>query len=311
MKLYQFLTVAVLAATVLCGSVAAKCQDDKLIGNGRLLRRLRNEAIQKFQPNPKDSKQSSKTKKDNSRDKVPTLVGPRPTGKVPTPALKSNYASKSASKPSPVASPTMASRADASSIRPPVTKNATESSTNPSPGSLLLSKPNRTASKPKTGFGMKLELIADKFTVTKVDTRGNAHEAGLQKGDLILQVGGITLGSLEEFEEITKILDQGDQVEFSFERRGEKSDVTIQFGVTPVENDLANSSQLKAENDYSFVPEGDDNSQTGLHSVLSQPQPSANRSGFDLDNPDKQQTIEKQPRQIEQMRQGINRLNRK
>jgi hypothetical protein len=294
MKLYQILMVAVLTTTVFYGSVAAEYQDDRIFGNGRFLRRFRNDNTKKTQPKPKGAKQPSKNAKVDPRAKVPTLATKRPTGKTPTPAVRTGR--QPAARPTAAARPTVSNpnaRRTGNSV--PMTSLAPKLDAKPSNSGR--SNSSRTTNKSPTGFGMQLDLKSEKFIVTKIDTRGNAHKAGLKKGDVILKVGGNELGSLEEFEEITKVLDQGDELEFAVESRGKKKDLRIQFGTASEVAEVIKSSQPKKENDYRFVPDGDDNSQTGLHSVLGQPT-------------DAQRAGDQQRRQIEQMQKEIQRLKR-
>lgn len=162
---------------------------------------------------------------------------------------------------------------------------------------------------------MELEMNSDKVIVTKLDSKGNARKAGLKKGDVIHKAGGVQLGSLEEFEEITKILGQGDELEFGIESRGKKSDISIQFGKLTEKPTDASTIQPKKDNDYSFVPGGADKTPTRLHSVLgqlkenvSQLKPTGKQTNSRPSN--EQQTIEQQRRQIEQMQLQIQQLKR-
>lgn len=150
---------------------------------------------------------------------------------------------------------------------------------------------------------MQLELKSDKFIVSKVDSRGNAQKAGIKRGDVILSAGGVELSSVEEFIEITKILGQGDQIELQVEQRGKEKDVVIQFGQVPKPDEITRVSPTKTKNDNSFIPQRDDNSQTGLRSVLNQQRQNAG-------SVDTQQTIELQRQQIEQLQREVQRLKR-
>lgn len=294
MKLYQILMVAVLTTTVFCGSVAAEYQDDRIFGNGRFLRRFRNDNTKKTQPKPKSAKQPSKNAKVDPRAKVPTLATKRPTGKTPTPAVRPGR--QPSARPTAATRPVM-SDPSARRIGNSVPKNSFAPKLDAKPSNSERSKSSRTTNKPPTGFGMQFDLKSEKLIVTKIDTRGNAHKAGLKKGDVIVKVGGIEPGSREEFEEITKILGQGDELEFTIERRAKKKDMMIRFGTVSEEAEVIKSSRPNKANDYSFVPDGGDDSKTRLHSVLGQPT-------------EAQRTFDQQRRQIEQLQQEIQRLKR-
>lgn len=291
MKLYQLVMAAVLSSTVLYGSVAAEYQDDKLFGNGKFLRRLRSDVAKKLQPKPNDGKKANV----DPRAKVPTparkrTVGNAPTraerpGNAPTPATRSGNASKSVTRPSVVARPA-STRPKSSSLRGSGPNVASGSGSEERPSKANLSNKNSAS-----GFGMQFELKSDRFTVTKVDSRGNAYEAGLKKGDVILGAGGVELGSIEEFDEISKILGQGDQLEFKISRRGKKQDLLIQYGKAPAEVVVTKSSQPGIKIAFRSGPQRDDKLQTGNQS-------------------DALRMIERQRQQIEQLQQEIERLKR-
>lgn len=171
---------------------------------------------------------------------------------------------------------------------------------------------------------MLLELRAKKLVVTQLNPRGNAHEAGIRKGDVVIDAGGMELGSLDEFNEVADILGQGDQLEFEITRRGKKEKVLIQFGTAPKEGEIVKAKPAKA-NDYSFVPETDETSRSGMRSVVEPPQQSKknrikpqpvpqpirtsqlqvlNRNAGSND----QQTIDQQSEKIKRMQLEIERL---
>ena len=302
MKLYQLILVAVISTTVLYGSVAAEYQDDRLFGNGRFLRRLRNDAA-KTKAKPKADAKSSKKAKADPRAKSPTPAGKRPTGRVPTPAVRSNKTPTPAVRPNTPARPT-SGRYKVPITRPPATRSPAVSNSK-----------NKKTTKPsvakRSGFGMQLDIKSDQVTVTKVDSRGNAAEAGVKKGDVVLEAGGAEIGSLEEFNEIAKILGQGDQLEFKVVRRGKKQDILIQFGETPEVEEVAKTSEPKKENDYRFVPKRDDNSQTAWQSLSKSSKQNANLTPKQLSRnrqSNEPGTIERQRQQIEQMQKEIERL---
>ena len=136
------------------------------------------------------------------------------------------------------------------------------------------------------GFGMA--VVVDKqqrVVVAQVAPNGNAAEAGLQRGDVILEAGGVELAAIEEYKEIAKMLGAGDQLELKVARRGRPSKVMLQYGQPPSLKDVevgdvdtssnrasARSSEQRTANrygeDFSFVPPADDDSRPGMRSVI-------------------------------------------
>ncbi len=288
--------VGILASTVLCGSAAAEYQD-RLFGNGRFLRRIRDDLTGK--PTPKKPTPANASSKSKS--------------KTPTPARRPSSAKKPNSK-----SPTLANRSGKTptpTVRPLAATNRTPAIAGPA-GSKAS---KRSAKKATIGFGMLLESKGDAIVVTKIDSRGNAKEAGLKAGDVIQGAGGVDLTSIEEFNEISDILGSGDQLEFTVARRGKTKDILIQFGTAPDEGEVAKTPAPKKENNYSFVPERVDNSQTGLRSVLNQPavqtkptttNPRGQQNGLRPASVE-QRLISEQRLQIQQMQQEIQRLKQR
>ena len=84
------------------------------------------------------------------------------------------------------------------------------------------------------GFGMWVQESRKRFYISQIDPRGNASAAGLQRGDLIVNVGGAPLKVIEEYASIAKAMRGGDRVEFEISRRGSKpKKVALQFGKAP------------------------------------------------------------------------------
>ena len=71
------------------------------------------------------------------------------------------------------------------------------------------------------------------FVVTGVRPGGNAAEAGIQRGDRVTSIGGVELQSMTEYDEITKSMGGGDQLEFEIVRRDKKDKMLVQFGEPP------------------------------------------------------------------------------
>lgn len=81
------------------------------------------------------------------------------------------------------------------------------------------------------GFGMDIQRGRDgKYYVTQVYRDGNALKAGIQRGDGLIQLGGTKLASIEQLNEIVKILGPGDQIECRIVHQGKEKDLTLQYG---------------------------------------------------------------------------------
>lgn len=200
MKRIQYLAVAIVAVAILSGdAVAQQPSNNTQIGRGRLLRKWRSQLNQQQQ-----------------KQKRPT---PAKDGKQPT--LAKGAASNAKSQ--------------AANQRTGNQKYSRNSANRPT------STRQQQASKAKKrGFGM--EVTADKkdnLVVTQVDANGNAAAAGIRRGDFITQLGGVDLGSMEEFKEIAKVLGEGDEMDLQITRRGQKKDFKIQFGEIPQVNETA------------------------------------------------------------------------
>lgn len=151
-----------------------------------------------------------------------------PASREPTPAKKkSSEKGKAGSKtPTPANKPTPAKRPTSADSRskdkyPPV----------------KLRSPDKSAADQSTaaqGFGMFIQESGDRFIISQVNPRGNAAAAGLQRGDVIENIGGAPIKVVEEFEAIGKAMKGGDRVEFEVSRRGSKPEkVNVQFGKAP------------------------------------------------------------------------------
>jgi hypothetical protein len=179
----------------------------------------------------------------------------------------------------------------------------------------------------RIGFGMQIDSKNDALTVTKTESRGNAAEAGIRKGDVIVAAGGVEIKSVEELEEITRILGNGDQLEFEIARRGQKNKVLVQFGEAPEEAEAIVSKQetpARKVSNFNFVPEPVDN--TGaLRSVLNDPPANVQNSAggqinripktgtqFDaakqMNRLNPQSIVEQQRLQIEKLKREVERL---
>ena len=206
------------------------------------------------------------------------------------------------------------------------------------PYSKSAQKPNssqyKTARKSeRNGFGFEVKLNDDdQILVSKVDSKGNAAEAGIRRGDQIKEIGGIEASSIEEFNEIAKIMSDGDQMEFLVRRGGRDRKIDVQFGNIPepqqnptVSNDV-NSSRL--EKRYDFAPPNFEERKQTSSSILAPAQSRQSRQGMiqasapvtqrfsDQAKPNNQiqrlnQVIQRQNQQIMRLQQEIIRLNRR
>jgi len=98
--------------------------------------------------------------------------------------------------------------------------------------------------KATVGFGMIVEAAReDMFVVTRLKPAGNAIKAGVKRGDRIISIGGVEVDSLRLYDEVTREMEGGDQLEFIVERQSNgkprKEKMLVQFGEMPDVADLA------------------------------------------------------------------------
>jgi hypothetical protein len=273
----------------------------------------------KSKPDPKKKDDAKKPTKADPRSKAANSKGATPTPakrtakRAPTPATRPQATNPSQNN-LPLAlnkyAPRSASAAAAVPAKNDIRKNAKQT---------------------PAGFGMQIESKNEQLIVTKTDSKGNAAEAGVRKGDVLVMVGGVEIGSMEELEEITKILGNGDQLEFEIARRGQKKKVLIQFGEAPEEGEVVIArpeTPARKVGNYNFLPEPAESSTGGLHSVLNGNQ---NRSGNPWATPtvsripqpaaqsnppthqrasETQAILEQQRLQIQQLQREVERLRR-
>ena len=182
------------------------------------------------------------------------------------------------------------------------------------------------APKPKVvgasqGFGFSVRMNNnDQLVVSGVDRNGNAAEEGLRNGDMLLEIGGIEAASVEEFEEISKVMGEGDQMEFKIMRNGREQQVDILFGEMPETEDVDSGLNKASQHPdhqrrYDFAPpNGSPNSVLSSNARVRPPAnpprnnaftPSANQQIQALN-----QTIQKQNQQIQLLQQQIMQLQR-
>ena len=166
------------------------------------------------------------------------------------------------------------------STNPPATSNKqpTPSRKQPSPTLKFssnqrpssLKKPTRSGSK-DFGFNVQ-ENDEGQLIVSRIDARGNAAEAGLARGDRIIEVGGIEANSAKELEEISKIMHSGDQMEFKIKRNGREKTLMITYGAAPEPDEENVDESLSKTRRYDFSPPNQ-NARRGEKSILDSPAP--------------------------------------
>lgn len=322
MKLYQLMLVAVLVVTVFTGETIAQ---ERMFGNGRFLRKLRDDLTGRRKETPQLKKPTSAKAPPKSPAKA--LAGKTPNSNVPTPATRAPKA------PTPA----------------PPNRNAWPTNRNnvPTPARTVERKPNlkapdsyltpgtaanATASAPKEakrsdkkqtlGFGMLLETKSDKLVVTRIDPKGNANKSGLKAGDQVFKAAGVKLNSMDEFNQITEVLRDGDQIEVEFSRRGKTNKELVMFGkgpdlddvetIEPAEVAQTNGSSRSSKPNYDFVPQSRN---SGAPSVVAKPtnayrapdqQRSATRSS--AERIEFERALEQQRREIERLNAEMRRL---
>lgn len=198
----------------------------------------------------------------------------QPTPKQPTPAKKPTQANQKG--PTPATRHASQQRPTTGQQRPATSKQAD------------VKRPMGVRSG-ADGFGMT--VVVDKnenFVVAQVLANGNAAEAGIQRGDLVVEAGGVELTAIEEFQQIAKVLGAGDQLELKIARRGKTDTVMLQHGQPPSLDDLdsanaqtgatdrsrsrqpTSSARAGYQDEFSFVPPADDDSLPGMQSVIEQ-----------------------------------------
>ena len=321
MKLHQGLMIVALTLTVMTGDLVAQgSSGDRMFGNGRFLRRMKNEITgNSSKPDPK----KKSPKKADAKSKAPTPATRKTNS--PTPAARTPNGLP-ANRPSLTNRPTPAKRPGANYRAPqldgPIIKGVVEPATrDKAPADVT-----RSARKPTFGFGMLLETRRDQLVVTQLDPKGNAVEAGIKRGDIVVEAGGIEMETMQEFNDVTDVLQEGDQIEFVLLRKGKKEKMLIMHGkaadATGSEDEAiepADSSALRTPSTrkYEFVPDPSDKNMKHVNSMPSVMAP--NRQAFQSNKPAVQyqrrmaaptSVVEQQRRQIQQMQLEIERLRR-
>ena len=268
-------------ATFLLSDLAAAQQYSR---RGRFLQRVRQEIFGAKPSSPTPSEKSSQ--------------------KTPTPSQSSTKYSQYTPKSQPK-KPT----------RPTSTISSRKSS--------IQSNPQRkTSSSGRKGFGFSLvENKDDQLVVANVIPNSNAFESGLRRGDRVVEIGGIEANSIEEFEEISKVMNNGDQMEFSIKRNGSEKDLMITFGEMPEpeELELNESSATKSDRRFDFAPPQKNSGDSVLESAprrspnansIGQRQPSRTEQSGNIELQQLRNVIQRQNYQIRQLQAEISKLKR-
>ncbi len=176
-------------------------------------------------------------------------------------------------------------------------------------------KKQNTNKQSNRGFGFSVALDRDDvLVISSVDRDGNAAQKGIRRGDQLLEIGGFEATSVEEFEEIAKVMNAGDQMEFKIRRSGREKKIELLFGDIPEVEDVASATPSPVAPRYDFAPPSKSDSS---RSVLSDQRQTSNRNAHnfsDQRSPDKRtiyvlnRTIEQQNRQIMQLQAQIRQL---
>jgi putative serine protease PepD len=63
-----------------------------------------------------------------------------------------------------------------------------------------------------------------------VETGSSAQEAGLQEGDIILSIDGVSVNSENALADLVLLYQEGDTVSIELQRNGERADVQVTLG---------------------------------------------------------------------------------
>lgn len=312
MKLHHVIVVAVLTTVVFAGDAIAQ---ERMFGNGRFLRRVRDSFTgdrfkEESKPKPK-AKESAKKTKPKSAKPTPAAK-PKSKAKVPTPAK-----SKAPEDSSKSRYPDAYKAPELEDLESDITLDVPSNNAR---------KVTRSGPKQTTGFGMLLVSKGDKHVVTRVDPKGNAKKAGLRIGDEVFKAAGIKLQSMDEFNQITDVLREGDQIEVEYRRKGEKEMSLVMFGapkfdtedaetIEPayVEDTSKKSPELTAPGSVlDFVPpqsranQSNVKRQLGSNRLLEPTQPAVARKS--LERLQYERALEQQRLEIEKLNEEIRRL---
>ena len=202
---------------------------EKLIPRGTLFKKLKKEIVDEF------GGDKAKTPTPTPR-RAPTPAQRPANRKVQTPTQARTPQQRQSAQPNVATRrlPPMKNRAQATSNRD------TAAARRPiQPAAISASK----------GFGVVVQMSKNNdMVVTRVHPQGNAVKAGLRPGDIVKTVGSVKLTSLEEYDQITKGLGAGDQMEFEVVRRGRPEKALVQFGTIPKASEITTTAGSAAVN---------------------------------------------------------------
>ena len=276
---------------------------EKLIPRGTLFKKLKKEIVDEF-----------------GGDKAKT---PTPTPRrAPTPAARP--ANRQVQTPNRARTPQQRQSAQPNvATRPlPPIKNRAQAGTNRNAAANPRPIQPATISAAK-GFGVIVQMAKNSdLVVTRVHPQGNAVKAGLRPGDIVKTVGSVKLTSVEEYDQITKGLGAGDQMEFEVVRRGRPEKALVQFGTAPKPSEVAATSPAPAMTapdqvanyspaELNGVPSVLDNSSQPAARVSSLPQGAPSVVAVQNANEARlNRTIESQRAKMERMEQELEMLRR-
>ena len=291
----------VFTLTIAFQSVAQQSTDaqEKMFGNGRFIKRVFGDLIPQSKPKPK-----------------PNLNAASKAGQIPTPAKRPSQASQ----------PTLASKkASPRSNNPrsiqPARSVDSRKTTNRLPKSSVAgakeTPTTRSTAKATLGFGMMIKLRNEKLYVERLDPKGNAAAAGVRPGDQLVSGGGIDFETVADFNGISEILEDGDQLEFSVKRGGKDKEMLIVYGKAPAEQAEAMLegsfttskatptpaiNQINTQPNSSFMPNRQNVRATTNRSFSNSSRQTTGRSGTTQTIRSQQEEIQRLRNQLEQMK---------
>ena len=232
--------IAITCFGVLC-PITANAQNplDKLIPRGNFFKKLKQEFVgdKAKIPTPRHVPTPA-TVTDDLRRQVTTQ--PRTT--------RQTQQRRTTQRPQQVQQPTLATRP-----LPPISDPTQAQNRVPQPVGQRTSQPTGMSS--SAGFGAVVQLAKNnQMVVTRLSPQGNAIKAGLKPGDVVKAVGSVKLSSVQEYEQITKGLKPGDQMEFEVVRRGRPQKALVAFGTAPaVQASVTNSVPATSASAVTYV----------------------------------------------------------
>ena len=260
----RFIFFALIATFVFCGEAQAQ--------RGKFLKRLRAD-IFGSQPQP------PQTRPPVQQQRTPTLAKPNTARQTPqqnpylrqqqqrTPTTTNRYPQQqtrgTTRYPQPPSSTAGRYAPTKQQLPTSATSRTQQRSLKPTP-TLNRGAERKSAIATRTGFGLRLDTNRnDELYVASVVPGGNAAKAGIRRGDTILEIGGVEATSVEEYDQISKAMSEGDQMEFRIERHGQTDKMLVAWGEAPDLENLETTTDLGPaprknsdgkERNYDFVP---------------------------------------------------------